>query len=255
MGRPEYPGNDPGTSTVIFSMPGTTISGNARFYNVIIADGADITNHSGNTMKIANTITRQGSGKWYADLYDATIEYNGGNQTIVTTDMNPYYHKLVLSGSGTKTLPAAVMSLHGDLVLQGSVTATAADPLTINGNLVIEAGTTFSTGNFNHIINGNIDNSGNLITAPGYNITLNGMATQAILGDSISIFDNLVLSSNNGAGIYSDVSINNTLTLDNGILVVGPATLGINGAISKTSGKLDVSGVSSLNFSGTSAIT
>ena len=167
-------GNDPGTSKVIFSMPGTTISGNARFYNVEIGTGADITNASNSTMKIANTITKTGTGKWFADVYGATIEYNGGDQSVIVPDGTPQYHNLTLSGSGTKTMPGTALSLHGSLTLAGTTSATAASALTIGGNLVSESGTTFNAGAFSHAITGDIFCDGTITNPSGGTLTCTG---------------------------------------------------------------------------------
>ncbi|MEI7505023.1 MAG: hypothetical protein WCJ61_17250, partial [Paludibacter sp.] len=137
-------GNTPGTSKVIFSMPGATLSGTSRFYNVEIGNGADITNQTASTMKIANTITRTGTGKWYADVYGATIEYNGIAQTVALPDGTPHYHNLTLSGSGVKTLPVAPLSLHGNLSLQGTASTSITDVVTAGGNLSLASGTSLT---------------------------------------------------------------------------------------------------------------
>ncbi len=167
-------GNDPGTSTVLFSMPGTTVSGNARFYNVEIGTGADITNASNSTMKIANTITKTGTGKWYADVYGATVEYNGSNQAVIVPDGTPQYHNLTLSGSGTKTMPGTALSLHGSLTLAGTATATALAALTIGGNLLVELGTSFNAGAFSHAITGDIFCDGSITNPFGGTLTCTG---------------------------------------------------------------------------------
>jgi hypothetical protein len=248
-------GNDPGASTVIFTMPGTTISGNARFYNVEIATGADITNQTASTMKIANTITKTGTGRWFAAMHGATIEYNGGNQTVITTDTTPYYHNLILSGSGTKTLPAVAMSLDGNLTLKEAVTTTAASAFTIGGDLIIGETATFNSGNFNHIIQGNFDNSGTFNAAVGYSIAMNGLVAQSILGITTTTFDKLTINNSNGVGLYANANVNNVLTLADGNFTIGEASLGINGTINKTAGFINLSPVASLSFGGTAALT
>ncbi len=248
-------GNDPGTSTVIFSMPGTTISGNARFYNVVIGAGADISNQAGSIMKIANSITRSGSGKWYADIFDATVEYNGANQTILITDATPYYHNLILSGSGNVSIPSSLTTLHGNLTIGGTVNATANAAMTINGNLNILAGASFNTGNYNHVLKGNFENNGTLNAAAGYGITMNGTVAQSILGTVTTSFDDLTINNSAGVGIYSNVTVNDVLDLAAGHLIVTDVTLGINGSISKTTGSIETSPTASLSFGGTTALS
>jgi hypothetical protein len=151
-------GNDPGTSTVVFNRPNTTISGNARFYNVQIAaiDAltdtiADITNQTGSTMKIGGAITKTGlgTGKWYADVFGATVEYNGGNQTILLPDGSLRYHNLILSGTGTKTLPSG-LSMHGDFIITDSTTAVAGGAVTTVGTMSVGPRAKYTAGTYPH---------------------------------------------------------------------------------------------------------
>lgn len=75
----------------------------------------------------------------------STVNYdNIGNQTISAQS----YSNLSLSGSGTKTLPAALTSIAGNLTLNSTstTTATTAAALTIGGNLEVGSGATFATG-------------------------------------------------------------------------------------------------------------
>jgi hypothetical protein len=55
--------------------------------------------------------------------------------------------------------------------------------------------------------------------------------------------------------LYTNANVNNTLTLTSGNLNVQSVILGINGAINKTSGYIEVSPISSLSFGGTNALT
>ncbi len=252
-------GNDPGTSTVVFSRKNTTISGNARFNNVeILSDVthvADITNQAGSTMKIAGTISRTGTqtGKWYADVFGATIEYNGGSQTVLLPDGSPNFHNLTLSGNGTKTMPSSALSLHGNFTTSGTVSVTAAGAMTIGGNVTIDNGSTFATGAFDHSIGGNFDNLGTFTPASGQSITMNGNAAQSILGTSVN-FGKLAINNSSGVNLFNSQNVNNTLTLTSGNLVVNGTTLGINGTISNSSGYIDASATNStVSFGGSSA--
>ncbi|MFZ4546625.1 MAG: T9SS type A sorting domain-containing protein [Bacteroidales bacterium] len=219
-------GNDPGTSTVIFNRPNTTVSGNSRFYNVqinAVTDTiGDITNQAGSTMKIAGSITRSGlgTGKWHADLFGATIEYNGGDQTIIHPDGTPDYHHLTLSGSGTKTMPASALSLHGNLTLAGTASATALGAMQINGNLTIGAGTTFATGAFDHAIGGDIICDGTLTPTASKKITMDGSAEQAI-GGLVSTIDLNDLTISNPAGVsLFNITTTGALDITTGALTV-----------------------------------
>ena len=201
-------GNDPGTSTVIFSTPNTTISGHARFYNVEVGNGADISNQTGSSMQIANTITRTGTGKWYADIFGATIEYNGGAQTVILPDGTPNYHNLILSGSGTKTLPAADLSLHGDLSILGTATLAPSNPISIKGNFT----------------------NNSTFTAGTTSVTFDGTEAQTIGGTTATTFNDVTLNNPAGAVLGNATTINGTLTLTSGKLAMGNYNLSINTA-------------------------
>ncbi len=255
-------GNDPGTSTVIFNRKNTTISGNARFNNVQIysdADNvADITNQTNSVMKIAGTISKTGTlaGKWYADVFGATVEYNGGDQTVLLPDGSPHYHNLTLSGSGTKTMPWAPLSLHGNLTTSGTASVTAGAALTIGGSLIIGTGSTFATGAFDHSVAGDFDNEGTFTPTTGTTITMNGSQLQAVLGADLSTiaFKNLTISNTSGVHLHKTINVDGALTLTSGNLTLFDPILGINGAISKTSGFIDASATNAtVKFGGATA--
>jgi hypothetical protein len=217
-------GNDPETSKVIFTRKNTVISGYGRFYNVEIFSDAsyigDITNQTGSTMQIAGSITKTGlgTGKWYADVSGATIEYNGGDQTVLVPDGNPQYHNLIFSGTGTKTLPSSALTLHGNLKISGTASATASETINIGGNLIINADATFETGAFNHNIAGNLTNDGSFTATSGGTITMCGSSSaQFIEGASLlTTLHNLNVNNSfvsGGVSITAPTTINNTLIL------------------------------------------
>jgi len=223
-------GNDPGTSKVIFSASGASISGNARFYDVEIGAGADITNMLGNTMKIANSITKSGTGKWFADIYGATIEYNGGIQTVLHPDGVFDYHHLILSGSGTKTMPASALNIHGDMTIAGTASVAPGGSITMGGNLTLGTGTSFTAGSFTHNIAGNFVNNGTTLNSNGSTFNFNGISTQNIGGTVATSFNSLSLNNATGANLGNSVAVNGTLTLTNGILSLGSNNLTLGSA-------------------------
>jgi hypothetical protein len=249
--------SDPGTSKVVFLNPGATISGIPVFHEIEIGNDATVTNQTNAHLKISGSVTRTGTGKWFTSIYPSTVEYNKeGAQTVIIPDgAIPGYHKLILSGSGTKTMPATAMYIADELKLMGTVTATAASEITIGNELEILNDATFATGNFDHTIGGPFDNRGTFIASPGTNITLNGTTVQEIYGDSPTTFEKLTINNAAGVEIFTDITVNDELALTNGNLNVGATTLTLNGAIAKTSGFLNVNTASSLIFGGTSALT
>ena len=235
-------GNNPGTSTVIFDLPDTygilphtTVSGNTRFYNVELADGVDVTNQEGSTMKIENSITKieTGTGKWYADVFENTVEYNkSGDQTILMTDGTKSYWNLTLGGSGTKTSPSSAMTVRGNLNIDGSTTASSGNSVNVDGNLVIGSGATIATGTYSHEIKGYIICDGTITPGSGV-IIMNGSSPQSIEGSATSSFYNLTID--NSLGVVANKNIeSNSLTINSGKLFTIAPTVSVNVATNIT---------------------
>lgn len=242
-------GLNPNGKKVIFSGSGATISGNAVFYDVEIKNGASVTNQLGSTMKISGTITKGDSGKWYTDVYYNTIEYNGAAQTVLLADGIETYYNLLLSGSGTKTMPSSTMTLKGNFGTSGTATATAQASIIIQGDLTIGSGSTFSTGGYKHTFKGNFNNNGGTFTSTGSRITMEGTSSQTIGGTSPITFDNLTI--NNTAGVMlsnGTTTIDGTLTLSSGILNATTNSLILNNPVSAVSGSLESSPSGTINY-------
>jgi len=230
------------------------MSGETNFYNITINSGAGVTLTTDNIMRIAKTLVN--SGSLDATEFPNTVEYSGDDQTIINPNgaTTGYYH-LMLTGSGTKTLPATALSVAGNFTMSGTAVATAGATMTIGGNLTIEDGATFITGVFNHTIGGNFSNDGTFTASAGYTITMNGASAQSMTGTVTTNFANLTIDNSHGVTLLTNENINNVLILTTGNLIVGETILGINGTISKTAGFLDVNALSSLSFGGTTAMT
>lgn len=211
--------NDQGTfnssmGIVIFKGDLATIAGTTNFYNVTIDSLASLRVTAGNIMRIAGSMNNKGT--WHALIADpTTVEYNGGNQTVVVPNpLTNRYSTLILSGSGTKTMPVTALSIFGDFTMAGTATAIAAASLNTKGNFNVGSGATFNTGALNHSIGGNFSNNGTF-TATGSTITCNGSMPQTIGGTSATTFNSL--TSNNAA----DVTItSDALTTVSGILTI-----------------------------------
>ena len=129
------------TSNLIFNNEASTICGTTNFYDVTINTGKALFMTINSTMKIAGTMTNNGT--WHSEIgTETTVEYNGENQTVVLPNSSTKrYHNLVLNGSGVKSLPATGLSTYGDLTLSGTVSATLVDTLNVRGNVNISSGT------------------------------------------------------------------------------------------------------------------
>ncbi len=243
-----------GNSTVIFTNDSATVSGSTDFYNLTIDTGADLTLNNDGRIGISGTVTN--NGIWHTVNGGTTmVDYNGGNQTVVIPNSSTNrYHCLTLSGSGTKILPAESLDIEGNFSVLEGVSVTAAESLDINGNFTIDTGSSFNTSTYNHSISGDIDNNGTFTIGSGIIITMDGSSEQSIMGDSNTVFENLIINNSTGVTLYTDIIINDVLSLTQGPFSIGSTNLTINGTISQTSGYLGAGSYASLTFGGTSNI-
>ncbi len=245
---------NPGTSTVVFTNANATMADPTNFHNLTINSGASLTLGTNNIMRIAGTLTNNGTLR--AALLPNTIEFNGTDQTIINPNgLTTGFYNLILSGSGTKSMPSSPLSIAGYFLTTGTATATAKNAITVGGDVTIEDGSTFIAGNFIHSFKGNFHNQGIFTASTGSTITMNGTTSQMINGGITTNFYNLIINNSNGVNLFTNANVTNTLTLTNGNLSVGETTLGINGTISKTSGFIQTDATSSLSFGGIEAIT
>ena len=234
-----------------------TVAGSTDFYYIEVGENTTMQPVSGNYLSISGAEMAYASSVVDFSSVNNTVEWNGVGQTIVNPNGiggNSGYYNLILSGSGTKTMPATAMTINGDFTTSGTTTATAADSLIVIGNFTIDNGAGFSTGAFEHTIAGNFENNGTFTTSSGKNVTFNGTVAQTIDGSSTTSFDGLCIANPNGVSLEIDIDVNGVLSLCNGPFQVGTNTLGINGTISNLAGNIEVSSSSSLSFGGTTAI-
>jgi hypothetical protein len=208
------------SSNVIFTNADATMSGTTNFYNVTIVDAGGLIPASDNIMRIANALTLEGTGVLRAAFLNNTIEYNGANQTVINPNgLTPGYYNLILSGSGTKTMPITALSILDNLSLSGSASVTAAADITVGGNATFGLGTTFNLGSYNHSFAGNITNNGGTIAPATSTLTLNGSVQQTITSSGGIDFYNLVITNTTTditLGSSTNCSIGGNLTINTG---------------------------------------
>ncbi len=248
-----------GTSTVIFTDTGATMADPTNFYNVTVQDGGNLTLGTNNVMRIGGVLSLLGSGKLNAANNSNTVEYNGTDQTIVNPNGSTAgYSTLILSGNGTKTMPASTLNIFGDLVMNGTASATANGALNIAGNVTLSSGTTFGTSTFSHTISGNWTNNGATFTPGSGTITFNGTLTaQSINGTSANqTFNNIIVDKTSQllsvGGSTSSLTVNN-LTETSGNFTA-PATLSINGNATVTTG-IFTAGSTTTTITGNATLT
>ena len=235
-----------------------TVAGITNFYDIEVAANTTMQPVAGCILRIAGTGSADITSVIDFSTINNTVEWNGADQTIVNPNgigSNSGYYNLIISGSGTKTMPSSAMTIHGNFALSGTASATAADSIIVIGNTTIDNGATFTTGSHDHFLGGNFENNGTFTPTSGGTITFNGTSAQTISGSSTTTFDGLSVSNLHGVSLSSDVTVNNVLSFLDGNLSVVSNTLGINGTIYNPGGNIVVSSLSSLAFGGTSAIT
>ena len=147
----------------------------------------------------------------------STVNYdNGGSQTVAGVN----YTNLILSGSGAKTLQAGTTSIAGTLTFSGTASATAVIGLTIDGDVILGSGTTFTAGAFTHNVAGNWTNNGGTFTSGTGTVTMIG-TPKTIGGTSSTTFNNLTLgtSSTQRYTLGASQAVNGVLTVTNNVLL------------------------------------
>jgi hypothetical protein len=226
---------NPGTSTVIFDFTDATISGETNFNNVTISNAKVLTPQTGAIVRIGGTITINGT--WNTYLFDNTVEYNGDVQTVIKPNgATPVYRNLILSGTGTKFLPADVLSVLGDFSMSGTASTEPSHSLSVGGDFTLGSGTIFTAGSLTHSIGGNFENNGGTFTPGSSTFNFNGTTSQTIGGTTTSVaFNNVKVSNVSGVTLLNNTITNDALELETGALTV-------------TAGKsLDAKGTTTIN--------
>ncbi len=126
---------------------------------------------------------------------DNTVTYSGNGQTVASGN----YGRLVLSGTGIKTLQAGTTSIAEDFILSGSAQTTATAGLTIGGDFSMGAGNSFTAGSFTHVLAGNWTNTGGTFDGTGSTFQFDGGSLQTISGTPI--FHHLIINNVSAQGV------------------------------------------------------
>ncbi len=202
------------TSTVIFTNAAATVSGETEFYNVTINSGAGLTMGSGGTMRIGGTMTNNGTWR-AAGLSGSTVEYNGGSQTVLNPNgLTPGYDNLILSGSGTKTMPGTALTIADNFTMSGTASATAGN--TISMGAFNQTAGTFNDGGFTMTVTGSGASTwtkSGTYTASG---TVNFTGTSPEIG--ASNFSTLQITVSGTATLTGNATVAGNLTISSGAI-------------------------------------
>jgi len=199
------------------------------------AAGGTLSVGAGATLSIGGTNSFPANYSTHTLNATSIVNYAGTAQTVTAES----YGTLILSGSGTKTMPGAAFSTATDFLMQGSATATsgntisvgrdftmsgtasftAGNALTVTRDVTLGAGTTFNAASYTHNVARNFTNNGATFTASTSTINLNGAAAQVIGGTSSTTFNNLTIANTSGGvSLGANETANGTLTLTSGIV-------------------------------------
>jgi hypothetical protein len=179
------------------------------------------------------------------------VNYSGAAQTCKNTQ----YYNLIFSGSGAKTCTTFTSPILGDVTMDGTAAWTLGSSVTINGDLLIPAGT-LTTAGFAFWITGETQITGTLtLTNATGNKTFRGLTT--VLSGGIlntntgtSIFDGDVQVDSGGTLQISNTTgaktFNGTVTIDGDLEVSANETVTFNDNLVMNG---TVSGASAASFS------
>ncbi|MEJ8802480.1 T9SS type A sorting domain-containing protein [Pontibacter sp. H249] len=163
---------------------------------------------------------------------NSTVEYNGsGDQTISTQT----YGNLILTGSGTKRMPATTLTVAGNFEGNGSAVFTARGAIDIAKDVLLESDAVFSGttsgGTFTHKVGGNWTN----------NATFNSVNSTVRMTGS-----GKVIAGSSAVNEFNNLSIEgNTNILANNLYIRGNlSTLGGNTLSQNNNGKVTMTGTS-----------
>ncbi|MDA3854496.1 MAG: hypothetical protein PF444_09705, partial [Bacteroidales bacterium] len=118
-----------GTGKVLFdhgvSVEVVTVAGTTDFYDIEVAANTTMQPITGSVLRIAGAGSADITSNVDFSAVNSTVEWNGANQTIVNPNGiggNSGYYKLILSGSGTKTMPTTAITIADEFQLIGPVT-------------------------------------------------------------------------------------------------------------------------------------
>ena len=217
---------------ISISTGSVTVSGNitmagANDRNYLLFSGAG-TAFVGGTIT-GGTITSTVGGTGVPT--SGTVNYNGAGAQNVGTYT---YFNLSTSTGGIKTLPAANISVNGDLTINSSTLtfdAAAARTIAVTGNLSGDGTINMSSGNRTHTLNlGGATNAiGTLTTAAvASNVNYTRAGDQTIFGSSN--YRNITISGGGNKSLQATATMGGALTMTLGKIILGTNDLTLTSA-------------------------
>ncbi len=228
-------------ATIIFD-GNTTLSGAYSYFfnHVVINPGATLNAGSKNIIIYGNWTN---NGTFNCGTGTLTIAYDSyssaqpNNQYIYQPSTQPFYHIYVSKGSGS--------------VKSGIYAGNSTGDLVVNGNFYINSGTWDVNGPKNLYVFGHfqVNSIANAIfSASNGNLILNGNTLQILKPGTSSLYNLTISNSGAGAMLGSDVTISNSLNLNNGLIQTKSGTGFYEVYLSNSSPSALMPGYSSTSF-------
>jgi hypothetical protein len=188
------------------------------------------TSVGGNWTKASGATFTKGSG---------TVTFNGtGTQTINGTSASQTFNHVVVNKTAATLLQtggSTVSLTAGNFTLTSGV-FTAPATMNITGNLLLSAGT-YTAATVTNVMGHWTKNSGSTFTHNSGTVNMNGTSAQNLTGSSSSTFHNLVIGNALNVVLGASITINNNLDLSSGsvLLTTNNLTIGSTATISNYS--------------------
>jgi autotransporter-associated beta strand protein len=205
-------------ATLSAAITATNVTGNLRVETGMLSNGGfamvgaaakELFVGDGATLRLTGTSTMATGFGTKIFEKESTVNYNGANQTV----SNELYGNLMLSGSGTKTMPNTAMEIQGNFIMDGTATATALAALTVSEGVELKGSSTFNAGSFTHFVGGNWLRDGGTFNAGTGTVEMNSSALSPQTITGITTFNNLTIDNLSGVKANNDLNVNGVLNL------------------------------------------
>ncbi|MBC5994254.1 T9SS type A sorting domain-containing protein [Pontibacter cellulosilyticus] len=241
-------------NTVVYAAQGTQLAIDAGTLDLETytldrgsSPGGVLSMASGTTLRIGGINTLPANYVTYTLDANSTVEYYGTNQLVTSVT----YGHLLLSNTGTKTMPATAMTVAGNLTSTGSVSFTAGAPIAVTGNVTIGTGTTFNGGSATHTVAGNWAANGTFV-GNASTVTMTGAGKTISSTAGATEFNNLTLSGTGTSITVPALTIRGNLAATGGLSQVADGTITMQNSSSKS---ISGSGINFQNLTIDGAVT
>jgi len=203
----------------------------------------EVTNSGSNFTFTGGTLTivrQNGTSPSIAALYLNPENYNVSNSTVEFCNSNTPTAQNNLDIYSSIPLYNVTINSTGSLADYPNINLNTL-PLDVQGDLTINTNNTFDAKGLDLSVTGNFVNNG-IYTSNNNTLTFNSSSAQSISGSGTEDIYNLAKTNSGTLTLSKDVTVNNILDIDNGIVATGTNSLNvkgntiIDGTVTSTSG-------------------